>query len=440
MTDPQPITHARVLRIAVPIMLANMTVPLQGVADTAVIGQIPDATPIAAVAVGAALLGTLLWIFGFLRMGTAGLTAQALGAGDRGEVAALLTRALLIGGAGGLLLIPLVGPLSQFGFGFSPANDQVKALAASYIDIRILSAPAAVALFGINGWLGAQERTRSMLVLQVCMVSLNITLNLILVVGLDLGVPGVAWATVIADWAGLALGLWLCRQAFANPAWRDGPRVFDRERLRNMALVNTDILIRSMLLQAIFLSFIFYYSASFGVVTLAATHVLLHFIQIMAYALDGFAFAAEAMVGQAFGARALARLRRAVLLTSLWGFVTNFAFAAAFALGGGMIIDGMSKDPEVQAAARLYLPWIVAAPIVGLPSWMLDGIFIGATRTRDMRNMMAISTTIYFVAVSLLIPIWGAHGMWAALLVAFVARGVTLGLRYPALERAAVAG
>jgi MATE family multidrug resistance protein len=437
MPGPAPITHARVLRIALPIVLANMTVPLQGVADTAVIGQIPEATPIAAVAIGAALLGTLLWVFGFLRMGTAGLTAQALGAGDRNEVAALLTRALLIGGAGGLLLVPLIGPMTAVGFAFSPASNEVKGLADRYIDIRILSAPAAVALFGINGWLGAQERTRAMLILQVCIVTLNISLNLVLVIGFDLGVPGVAWATVVSDWAGLAIGLWLCRGAFADPAWRDGPRVFDRDRLRVMALVNSDILIRSMLLEAMFLSFIFYYSAGFGVVTLAATHVLLHFISIIAYALDGFAFAAEALVGQAFGARAIARLRRAVLLTSLWGFVTNFAFAAGFALGGGMIIDAMTKDPEVQATARLYLPWIVAVPLVGLPGWMLDGIFIGATRTRDMRNMMAISTAVYFLSVSALIPIWGAHGMWAALLIAFVARGVTLGLRYPALERAA---
>tara|TARA_R100000789_G_scaffold14655_6_gene18162 strand:+ start:11369 stop:12706 length:1338 start_codon:yes stop_codon:yes gene_type:complete len=436
MTTPEPITHARVLRIAVPIVLANMTVPLQGVADTAVIGQIPDATPLAAVAVGAALLSTLLWVFGFLRMGTAGMTAQAHGAGNRAEVAALLTRALMIGGAGGLLLIPLMGPIADLGFAYSPATDDVKSLARDYMDIRILSAPAAVAIFGINGWLGAQERTRAMLVLQIWIVSLNVALNLLFVVGWDLGIPGLAWATVCADWTGFALGLWLCRGAFANPAWRDWPRVFDRARLRVMAMVNSDILLRSLMLEAVLLSFIFYYSAGFGVAVLAASHVLLHFIQIMAYALDGFAFAAEAMVGQAFGARALDRLRRAVWLTSLWGFLSNFAFALAFALLGGLIIDGMTKDPEVQQAARRFLPWIVLAPVLGLPAWMLDGIFIGATRTRDMRNMMAISVGIYFVAATLLIPLWGPHGMWAALMIAFIARGVTLGLRYPSLERA----
>lgn len=436
MTTAQPITHARVLRIAVPIVLANMTVPLQGVADTAVIGQIPDATPIAAVAVGAALLSTILWIFGFLRMGTAGMTAQAHGAGDRAEVAALLTRSLMIGGAGGLLLVLLMGPAADLGFSVSPASGDVKTLAREYMDIRILSAPAAVAIFAINGWLGAQERTRAMLGLQVWIVSLNVGLNLLFVVGMNLGVPGLAWATVCADWTGLVLGLFLCRGAFSTPAWRDWPRVFDRARLRIMAVVNSDILMRSLMLEAVFLSFIFYYSAGFGVVILAASHVLLHFIEIMAYALDGFAFAAEAMVGQAFGARALDRLRRAVWLTSLWGFVSNLAFAMGFAMAGGLIIDGMTKDPEVQQAARQFLPWIVLAPVVGLPAWMLDGIFIGATRTRDMRNMMAISALFYFAAATAFIPLWGPHGMWAALMIAFVARGITLGLRYPSLERA----
>lgn len=439
MTDPSAITHARVLRIALPIVLSNLTVPLQGVADTAVIGQIPEAAPIAAVAVGAALITAILWIFGFLRMGTAGMTAQARGAGRSGEVAALLTRALMIGGAGGLLLIPLLSPIAAFGFSVSPADDEVKALAAGYMDIRILSAPAAVAIYGINGWLGALEKTRAMLVLQICIVSVNIACNASFVLGLGWGVNGVATATVISDWTGLALGLFLCRAAFRNPAWRDWPRVFDRARLRHMAVVNTDILIRSLFLQAIMLSFIFYYSATFGVVVLAASQVLLHFIEIMAFALDGFAFAAEALVGQAFGARSLAALRRAAMVTSLWGFVTNFVFALGFWLLGGPIIDAMTKDPEVQEAARRFLPWIVATPVLGLPSWMLDGIFIGATRTRDMRNMAIVATLIYFAAAEALIPLWGAHGLWAAMMVGYVARAVTLALRYRALERAALA-
>lgn len=430
------ITHSRVLKIALPIMLANMTIPLQGVVDTAVIGRIPSATPIAAVAVGAILLSALFWVFGFLRMGTAGLTAQAVGSGDREEVSALLSRALLVGAVGGLCLIPLMPLVVTVGFAWSPASDDVKALAAEYMWIRIWAAPAAVAIFGMNGWLGAQEKTRSMLALQCWMVAVNVTLSITLVIGFKMGVRGVALATFVADISGVVLGLWLCRSAFATPAWRDRARVFDAARLKVMALVNGDILIRSLLLESVFVSFVFYYSAQFGDVTLAATHVLLHFLTVMAYALDGFAFAAESLVGQAFGARVLGALRRSIKLTALWGLVSNLVFALVYLLAGGLIIEMLTTEPNVRAEARRFLPWLIIAPILGLPAWMLDGVFIGATRTQDMRNMMVISTAVFFAAITVLIPLYGPHGMWAALMLSFLARGLTLGLRYPALERA----
>jgi MATE family multidrug resistance protein len=210
----------------------------------------------------------------------------------------------------------------------------------------------------------------------------------------------------------------------------------DGERLRRMAVVNTDILIRSLLLQAIFVSFLFI-GSDFGDVTLAANQVLMQFLQITAYALDGFAFAAEAIVGQAMGAKSRATLRRGAAVSSLWGGLSSLGMAVAFALAGPAIIDLMATAPEVRAEARVFLPWMVAAPILGLASWMLDGIFIGATRTADMRNMMAVSFAVYVAAALALVPALGNHGLWAALLVSFVARGVTLGLRYPALERAA---
>lgn len=434
MTDT--ITHRRVLKIAVPILLANITVPILGAVDTGVVGQIPEATPIAAVGVGAVVISAVYWIFGFLRMGTAGLTAQARGEGNTPEVAALLTRSLMIGLAGGLALIALQALIWRGAFAVSPAGPEVEDLARSYMQIRIWSAPAAIAIFGINGWLIAQERTRDVLILQVWMNGVNVALDLWFVLGLGWGVGGVAFATFLAEWSGLAMGLWLCRAAFRVPDWRDGARVFDRVKLKRMAVVNTDILIRSLFLQAIFVSFLLL-GGRFGAVTLAANQVLLQFLHVMAYALDGFAFAAEALVGQALGARAVGPLRRAAVLTSLWGLICNLLFSLGFALAGATIIDIMAKDPEVQDAARSYLPWMVAAPLVGLPCYMLDGIFIGATRTGDMRNMMALSAAVYVAAVYPLMGLIGNHGLWLALLVSFVARGVTLGLRYPALERAA---
>jgi MATE family multidrug resistance protein len=300
--------------------------------------------------------------------------------------------------------------------------------------VRIWSAPAAVALYGVTGWLIALERTRAVLAVQLWMNGLNILLDLWFVLGLGWGVRGVAFATFLAEWSGLALGLWFCRAALAAPAARAWARVFDRGRLARMAAVNGDILIRSVLLQAIFVSFLFL-GAGLGDVALAANQVLLQFLNITAYALDGFAFAAEALVGQAAGAGARARFRRGAALSSAWGLGSGVLMALAFALAGGAIIDTMTTAAEVRAAARDYLPWMVAAPLLGAAAWMLDGIFIGATRTRDMRDMMAVSAAVYALAVAVLLPAFGNHGLWAALSISFVVRGITLGMRYPGLER-----
>ena len=428
------LTHRRVLHIALPIVLSNATVPILGVVDTGVVGQLGLAAPIGAVGIGAVILTAFYWIFGFLRMGTAGLTAQAAGANDDAEVAALLSRSLLIGlGAGAVMILAQI-PLFWLAFKVSPASPEVETLARQYMSIRVWSAPATIALYGIIGWLIAQERTAGVFAIQVVMNGLNIGLDLLFVLHFDWGVAGVGWATFIAEWGGLALGLWLCRDAFAGTAWRNTARVFDRARLINMGVVNSDILIRSVLLQAIFVSFLFW-GADFGDVNLAANQILLQFLHVTAYALDGFAFAAEAIVGHALGARSRAALRRGALLASFWGLVSSGLLALGFAVFGGAIIDVMTTAPDVRAEARAYLPWMVAAPLLGLASWMLDGIFIGATRTRDMRNMMVLSLLAYLVAVAVLIPVWGNHGLWAALMISYIARGATLLWKYPGLER-----
>lgn len=430
------ITHGRVLRIALPILISNATVPVLGLVDTGVVGQMGLAAPIGAVGIGAIILTAIYWIFGFLRMGTTGLASQAHGAGQTGEVAALLTRALIIGLSAGAIFILFQRPLFDLAFLLSPASAEVETLARDYMAIRVWSGPAMIALFGVTGWMIALERTGSVLAVQVAMNGLNIVLDLWFVLGLDWGVTGVAWATFIAEWSGLALGLWLCRGAFRVPAWRDWPRVFDPVRLRRMASVNRDILLRSLMLEAVFVSFLFL-GSDFGDVTLAANQVLLQFLHITANALDGFAFAAEALVGQAVGRRDAGLLRRGAALTSLWGVIIAAGLAVVFWAGGGMIIDLLAKAPEVQEAARVYLGYMVLAPLLGVAAWMLDGIFIGATRADEMRNMMVISLGAYAVTAALLVPAIGNHGLWLALLVSFVARGVTLGLRYPVVEAAA---
>ena len=426
-----PITHRRVLNIALPIVAANATVPLLGIVDTAVVGQMGQAAPIAAVGLGAVILASVYWIFGFLRMGTTGLVAQAHGAGDGSEVAAVLQRGLMIAAAAGLGLIAVQGPFIAAAFALAPASDAVEGLAGGYLAIRIWGAPATIALYALTGWLIALERARAVLVLQLVMNGLNIVLDVAFVMGLGWGVQGVAVATLIAEWSGLALALWYCRAGLV----RAGVRLMDGPRLRRMMAVNRDILIRSVLLQGAITGFMFL-SAGQGDTVLAAHQVLLLFVELMAYLLDGFAFAAETLVGQAVGARAVERLDRSVALTGAWAAGGAVALAAVFALSGGGMIDAMTTAEDVRAAARALLPWVVLAPVAGVAAFMLDGIFIGATRTVEMRNAMAISVAVYGLALGLAHP-WGSAPMWAAMNGFFALRAVTLLVWYPRVRAAA---
>jgi MATE family multidrug resistance protein len=419
-------------------VISNATVPILGAVDTGVIGQLGGAVPIGAVGIGAIILGALYWIFGFLRMGTVGLTSQALGAGDAQEVRALFFRSAGIGVLAGLAFIIFQIPIFAGAFWIAPASAQVESLARDYMSIRVWSAPAAIAIYGLSGWLIAQERTRAVLMIQLFMNVTNIILDFWFVLGLGLGVEGVAVATLIAEWGGLALGLYLCRQVFRGLALSWWQQIANRRRVIYMMQVNGDILIRSVLLQAGFVSFLFF-GAELGDVTLAANQVLLQFVYLASYAMDGFVFAAESLVGQAMGARAVAQLRRGASVTAVWAFGTAFALAAGFWIMGPFVIDVMAKDPAVQQAARLYLPHMVAAPLLGALAWMLDGVFIGATRTKDMRNMMVLSFLGYCGLVLLLLPSFGNHGLWMAMNGFFILRGVSLALRYPALERVAAA-
>ena len=428
------LTHRRILNIAVPVVLANVTVPILGLVDTGVVGQMGQAAPIGAVGIGALILTALYWVFGFLRMGTTGFAAQAIGAGDAEENATILIRALAIAALGGLAIILLQWPLFAAGFWISPASAEVEGLARAYMSIRVWSAPMLIGTFAISGWLIAAERTRAVLAMQLVMNGVNIALDLWFVLGLGWGVQGVAIATVMAETCGLALGLWLCRGAFQSAPWRDRTRLLDPVRLRRFASVNTDILIRSLLLQSIFMSFLFF-AARYGDVQLAATHILMQFLTLTAYAMDGFAFAAESLVGQALGARRRAAFRQAAVRTSVWCMGAAVVLTLAFALMGGTIIDWMTTAPQVRAAARDYLILMALSPLVSVFPFMMDGIFIGATRTRDMRDMMALSTLFYFAAALILMPLAGNTGLWLALILSFLARGATLAWKYPALER-----
>jgi len=428
------ITHRRVLTIAFPIVISNASVPILGAVDTGVIGQMGLAAPIGAVGIGAIILGALYWIFGFLRMGTVGLTGQALGAKDNREVAALFFRVSGFGLIAGIGFILFQVPIFAASFWVSPASGEVETLARQYMSIRIWSAPAAISIYGLSGWLIAQERTGAVLAIQLLMNLGNIILDIWFVIGLGFGVEGVAIATLIAEWFGLLLGLFLCRSAVFSISWALCRQIIDRARILRMAQVNGDILIRSVLLQAGFVSFLFF-AADLGDVTLAANQVLLQFCYVAAHAMDGFVFAAEALVSQAVGAGALAKLRRAAMITAIWTFSAGLVISFMIWFLAPIFIDIMAKEINVQADARLYIVHIAFVPILGAMAWMLDGVFIGATRTRDMRNMMIISFIGYSIFLIILLPAFGNHGLWMAMNGFYILRGLTLAVRYPALER-----
>jgi multidrug resistance protein, MATE family len=418
------VTHARMWRIAGPIVLSNATVPLLGAVDTGVVGQLGQAAPIGAVGLGAVILATLYWAFGFLRMGTSGLAAQAQGAGDGAERAAVLMRALIVGLGAGLALIALQVALVAGAFTLAPASAEVEMLTRQYLAIRIWGAPATIGLYAVTGWLVGVERTRAVFVLQLWINGVNICLDLWFVLGLGWGVPGVASATLIAEWTGLALGLWFCRDAFGPVLAAAWGRLGDRAALLTMFAVNRDIMIRSVALQLCFTAFVFL-GARHGDVTLAANQVLLQFLGILSYALDGFAFAAETLVGQAIGARAAQEVRQAVRLALMWTFWSGVVLGLGFWLAGPWLIDLMTTAPEVRAEARHYLPWIVAAPIFGALAWAYDGIYIGALLTQEMRRLMLIAAAAYVVALGVFWP-FGNHGLWAAMMVLFAVRSVLM--------------
>jgi len=428
-----PLTHARVLRIALPIVLSNATVPLLGAVDTGVVGQLGLAAPIGAVGLGAVVLASVYWIFGFLRMGTSGLAAQARGAGEVAEGGAILLRSLMIGAAAGMVLVVLQGPLIWLAFRIAPASAEVEDLTRTYLAIRIWGAPATICMYAVTGWLIAQERTRAVLVVQLGINLMNIGLDLLFVLRLGWGVPGVAVASLLAEWTGLTAGLWFCRAVFARGAWRNWAQLLEGARLRRMLLVNSDIMIRSVVLQFSFTAFVFL-GAGFGTLTLAANQVLLQFLQFTAFGLDGFAFAAEALVGLAIGAGSVGVVRRSAVMTSQWGVGGAVTLALVFWIWGPGLIDLLTNAPDVRLAARAYLPWVMVAPVIGIASWMLDGIFIGATQTRDMRNAMLQSVLIYLGALWVLTPWLGNHGLWAALMVLNATRAITLARLYPRIE------
>ncbi len=428
-------SHRQVLAIAVPIMVSNVSTPLIGMVDTGVVGQVGDAALIGAVAVGALIFTFMFWAFGFLRMGTTGLTAQALGAGDDGEVRHTLGRALVIAMVAGAMLVVLQWPIREVAFWLLDGSARVEELAGRYFDARVWSAPAALTNYALLGWFIGRGRARVALVLQLVLNLTNMGLDALFVLEFGWGVEGVAWGTVVAEVFAAAVGLVIAYAHLRGLAGRlDLAALLDRARLGTTLAINRDIMVRSLALLFVFVFFMAE-GARRGDVILAANAILMHFISGASYFLDGLAFATEALVGRAIGAGNRGAFRGAVRISTGWAAAAAVVVSIMLWAFGPPFIDLLTVDAASRETAREFLPWAASAPLAGVWCFQLDGVFIGATRGPEMRNAMVVSTLIFVGAWWLLLPL-GNHGLWAALFVHYAARTATLGAYYPRIAAA----
>jgi MATE family multidrug resistance protein len=418
-------------------MVANLTTPLIGIVSTIAIGRLGDATLLGGVAIASVIFDCLFWLFAFLRMSTVAFTAQALGAGETQEMRALLIRGLVVAALIGAGLIVLQIPLAAVLLQAMGGSEGVTRAAKAYFSIRIWSAPLALANYVVLGWLIGQARAKLALGVQIAINVINMAATAVLVQVADAGIAGAAMAAVVAEAAGLVLGVLIARHlTYGQPAV---PRatLLDPAKLTRMLSVNRDIMIRTAALISVFLFFTAQGARS-GDVTLAANAVLNNFLLISAFFLDGLANAAEQLCGRAYGARDKSGFSDATGLVIRWGFAFALAVTTAYALFGPGLIAIMTASEDVRHGARDYLWFVALSPLLAVFAFAYDGVFIGATWARDMRNLMVLSLVIFLAAWLALRP-FGNAGLWGALLVHYGARGGLQALRYPAMFKASFA-
>src|SRR6476620_5235138 len=427
------VTTAQVFAIAGPAMVANLTTPLIGIVSTSAIGRLGDATLLGGVAIASVLFDCMFWLFAFLRMSTVAFTAQSLGAGETAELRAILVRGLIVAAVIGAALIALQLPLAAVLLGMMGGSEGVTRAAKAYFLIRIWSAPLVLANYVVLGWLIGQARARLALATQIAINLVNAGATALLVLVFDAGIAGAAIAAVIAEATGLVLGILIAYRLTGGRLDIASGTLFDRAKLMRMLSVNRDIMIRTAALITVWLFFAAQ-GARAGDVALAANSVLNNFLLVSAFFLDGLANAAEQLCGRAYGARDRYAFAGAVRLVVVWGFGFALVVTVVFALFGPALIDIMTASPEVRRLARDFLLFVTLAPTLAVFAFAYDGVYIGATWARDMRNLMVASLLIFLAAWFLLRP-FGNAGLWGALLVHYAARGGLEALRYPALFR-----
>ena len=420
-----PKTDKRIFTLAYPIILANISIPVLSVTDTAVIGHLGALDVLAGISMGAVLIGSIYWFFGFLRMGVTGLVAQARAADQNVEVSSILIRGLIIGGAGGIILIAVHSFLFSSIFYFIEGDKDAEELALEYMSIRILAAPFAISMFVFVGWLFGMGKTFHSLCLLVAVNLLNILLDIIFVKFLYLGIAGVAYATIISEICGFCIGIYLSREFLLNKERIKVKLIFLSNKWKSFILLNIDIVIRSTLLQSVFLSYLIF-GTLFGSEVLAANHILLQITFLSAYALDGIAFSAEILVGEAIGKRRYEEFKKVVKSALKLGFIFSGVISVSIYSLGFLVVDLMTSIKEVRLICYDFIIWISIMPIVSVFSYVYDGIFLGAARGKEIRIAMCQSFAIFFTCAIVLIPLIENTGLWTSIVVFNSVRAITL--------------
>ena len=431
VTTGFPVTHSSVLRIAAPMMLAYLSTPLVGLVATGVIGQLADTTLIGGVAIGAVIFDMIFFSFNFLRGATTGFTAQAMGAGNRQEEQDMLLSGFGIALVAGLLLLLLQAPIGELGVRLLGADASTALPALDYFHARVWSAPFVLVNFVVFGWVLGRGEGLTALLLQTVLNVSNIGLSFLFVLHLDLGVAGAGWANTAAEVLTTMIGLSIVALRMPRSGWRLS-ELANGARLRRLASVNSDMMIRSVAL-LIGLSYFTRQSAILGPEILAANTILLRFYFAAISLLDGIATAAEQLAGRAVGARSRPAFDRVVVLTTGWGWGLAVLISAVIYLTGPSVVALVTPVEDLRALAGVFLPYVALLPLVGVVAFQMDGIFIGATWSREMRNMMLLSLLIYLLSWAALGPLLGNHGLWIALLIFHGVRSIAFRWRLPTL-------
>ncbi len=421
------VTHRLVLSIAIPMTLGFITTPLLGLVGTGVVGHMGQPDALAGLAIGAMLFDLILGSFNFLRASTTGLTAQAFGRHDRHAQQGVFWRALISAVGCGVALLCLSPLLLAAGLKLMGPENAVAAATSTYFSIRILAGPAALANYAILGFVLGRGQGSVGLLLQTIINGTNIVLAILLGLWLDWGVAGVAWGTMVGEAAGAIVGLLIVISGFDRTERPTRAEIFSRHRLAELFALNRDILIRTFVLLAAF-TIMTRIGTSFGAVTLAANAVLMNFFLLSGYYLDGLANAAEQITGRAIGARYRPAFDRGLKLTALWSFGLAGIISVFFLLAGPWLISVLTTSPDVQQAAETYLPWAAITGLTGALAFLMDGVFIGATWSNDMRNRMLMSFVGYLIALAVFVPLFRNHGLWLAMNGFLLFRGVFLAM------------